>query len=194
MTKTFFIIPGFMQSAKDKELILKRYLIKKGHRAIVVSIDWKYKTMSDYIEEFKNFYIKEKTDTNFVLGFSYGAVIALMSANQLCPKKIFLCSLSPDFKEDLVKMKPWIKKMIGKKRIKDIENRSGIIVAKNLKIPSVIFYGEKEGISFPQLKLRCEETAKIAKNSKIIIVKDSPHDLNHPNYKESLKKELFSIL
>src|SRR5690606_37231643 len=95
---------------------------------------------------------KHKGRQNYVLGFSYGAVIALITANDLKPKKIFLCSLSPDFKEDSKNMKEWIKKLIGKNRYKDIQTRSGRKIAQELKVPSVIFYGEKEGKQYPKLK------------------------------------------
>lgn len=192
--KNIFIIPGFKEEVKsDQYLWLASFLKRKGLNVFMVPIHWSYKTMNNYISEFKIFYEKNKTQNNYVLGFSYGAVIALLTANDLKPNKIYLCSLSPDFKEDLSNMKKWLLKYIGKKRIKEIKNRSGEEIAKNLNIPSVIFYGEKEAEIYPQLKLRCEETAKLANNSKLIIVKNAPHRISDKEYEKALRQELEKV-
>lgn len=189
--KKVFIIPGFKQSASSKQFFwLKRYLVKKGFDVSVVSITWERRTMADYAKEFEDFYRKNALHDNYVLGFSYGAVIAFITANKLKPKKVFLCSLSPDFKEDIPHMKKWVLNYIGKKRIAEIAIRNGKRIARELTIPAVIFYGEKEGMQYPQMKIRCKETARLAKNAKVIIVKDAPHDTTHPNYKAAIKSEL----
>jgi pimeloyl-ACP methyl ester carboxylesterase len=143
--------------------------------------------MEDYVKEFKAFYEKHKTTENYVLGFSYGAVIALLSANDLRPKKIYLCSLSPDFKEDLPKMEPWMRRYVGKRRISEMKTRSGRKYARTLMVPSVIFYGEVEGRKFPALRKRCEEIASLAKESRLVTVKDAPHDIRHPEYQKAIK-------
>jgi hypothetical protein len=84
-------------------------------------------------------------------------------------------------------MTPWIKKYIGKRRIKDMATKSGKMLAQELTINTTIFYGEKEAKQFPQLKKRCEETARLARNAKLIVVKDSPHDIAHPNYVKKIE-------
>jgi hypothetical protein len=57
-------------------------------------------------------------------------------------------------------------------------------------VPPVIFYGEAEGKQYPQLKIRCEETAKLARRSKLIVVANSPHKITHPTYQAAIKAEL----
>jgi len=188
---TFFIIPGFKQKATDKQLVwLVNLLKERNFKVVAVPIKWDRRVMSNYIKDFQVIYNKEKTSINYVLGFSYGAVIVFSTASELEPKKIFLCSLSPDFKEDLNQMKPWIKRLVGKRRIEDINKRSAVKMAKELKIPVVIFYGEEEGKKFPALKKRAEETAKLATKAKLVIVESSPHLLNFPEYKKAIEKEL----
>ena len=188
--KKIFIIPGFKQKPTDKYFIwLKKFLVDQKFNAVMVPITWNRRTMSDYVSEFEGFYNKHKGDKNYILGFSYGAVITFITAEKLKPKKIFLCSLSSDFKEDVGHMSNFIKKYIGKRRILDCLTRSGKSIAKELTIPTVIFYGEKEGKQYPQLKKRCEGTAKLARNSKLVIVKNSPHDISHPNYMNAIKAE-----
>jgi dienelactone hydrolase len=189
--KTFFFIPGFGQKATDKKFSwLINFLKKNNFNVIKVPVEWKYKTMTDYVCDFEEFYNKNKTETNYILGFSYGAVITFLSASKLKPKKIYLCSLSPDFKEDLSGMKLWIKKLIGKRRIIEMKKNSGKIIAKNLLVPSVVFYGGTEGKIYPKLKIRCEETVKLAKNSKLIVIKKAPHDINYPEYMDAVKNEI----
>ena len=91
-------------------------MIAKGFTVSLVPITWERATMTDYAVEFESFYEKHKANDNYVLGFSYGAVIAFITANKLKPKKIYLCSLSSDFKEDVRSMKPRITKVYRKKK------------------------------------------------------------------------------
>jgi len=194
MKKTFFIVPGFYGEPTDNNFKwLSRFLKQKGFDVKIVPIKWRYLTMLEYSKQFVNYYKKHTSGKNYVLGFSYGAVIAFLTANELRPRKIFLCSLSPDFKEDLRAMKPWMRKYVGKKRIENIKTRSGVKIAKSLNIPSVIFYGEIEARQFPQLKIRCEQTGKLAAKSKVVVVKDAPHKIDHINYIASIQNELKSI-
>lgn len=188
--KKFFIIPGFKQKATDKQFVwLKKFLTRKCFDVSMVPITWNRRTMTDYAAEFENFYEDNKSGNDYFLGFSYGAVIAFITANKLKPKKIYLCSLSPDFKEDIINAKQWILDYIGKNRVADSLTRSGKKIAKELIIPAVVFYGEKEAEQFPQLKIRCEETVKLARRAKLVIVKKAPHDIAHPEYKEVIKAE-----
>ncbi len=189
--KTFFIVPGFKTQAKDKPYKwLVAFLQNKGLRVIKTPVSWNYQTLSKNATEFVEFFNAHKTKENYVLGFSYGAVITLLTANLLKPKMIYLCSLSPDFSEDSDSMEPWLKRYIGAKRYADTKTRSGKKMAKELLIPSVIFCGEKEGEEYPSLKNRCEETSRLAANSKLITVKNSPHQIDFPEYVEAIKKTL----
>jgi len=187
--KKIFLIPGFKQKPDNQSFRwLRQFLRGKGFAVEMVSITWSSRTMTEYILEFEKFYLKHKSDENYILGFSYGAVIALMAGERLSLKKLFLCSLSSDFKEDLPAMKMWIVRYLGKKRIAEIATRSGREVAKALTIPTVVMYGEEEGKQYPALKVRCEETVQLAKNAVLRIAKDSPHDISHPEYIRVIKR------
>lgn len=191
ITKKVFIIPGFKEQASDMQYQgLVSYVKSQGWVPIKVPVTWNYRTLNQNADDFIDFYNKNKSEKNYVLGFSYGSVIALMTANELIPDKIFLCSLSPDFKEDTKSMSSWIKKYIGKNRYKEALNRSGIKLAKELKVPATIFYGEIEGREYPSLKNRCEETALNAKKANLVVVKNTPHRIDTPEYILSLKNKL----
>lgn len=189
--KVFFLVPGFKEQASDPQYQwLVRHIKKAGWTVVKAPVEWDRTTISKNAQDFVLFFNAHKGQENHVLGFSYGAVIALLTANQLKPKKTYLCSLSPDFKEDTNSMPLWLKKYIGKKRLTDVETRSGRVFAKQLSAPSIIFYGEEEKRESPSLKRRCEETARYAKNSRLVVIKGAPHKIDHPQYMEALKKEL----
>ena len=189
MSKTIFLIPGFKTQISDAQYLwLVSYLESKKYTVHAVPIHWNNQTLSQNAAEFINFFASKKTKNNYLLGFPYGAVIAILTAEQVKPKKLILCSLSADFKEDTKAMPVWIRSYIGKRRFKDITTRSAVQLATSLKTETVILYGQQEGIDYPQLKKRCEETAKLAKNSKLIVVKNAPHDISFPAYQAAIKK------
>jgi pimeloyl-ACP methyl ester carboxylesterase len=142
------------------------------------------------VAQFSAFYIKNKGSKNYVLGFSYGAMIAAITAKDLRPDKLYLCSLSPYFEEDLPYLKKSWRKLDGKRRLKDFTLYNGKKVARSLKMRTVIFYGSTEARKYPRLEYRCEQTARLAPNAKLIVAEKAPHDLNHPIYLQALKKFL----
>jgi hypothetical protein len=191
MKKVFFVIPGFRMKASDSMFRwLTRYLEQLNHKVVGVPVKWNYHTLTKNAEEFEGFFSKNKGKENYILGFSYGAVLAFITANKLKPKKIYLCSLSPDFDEDRVYMKKWERNYIGKRRYEDTKTRRAKKLAKELIVPSVVFYGEEEGRKYPEMGIRAKETVRLAKNSKLIMVKGSKHDIANPEYQKAIKSAI----
>jgi pimeloyl-ACP methyl ester carboxylesterase len=189
--KTFFIISGFKtQVTKSEYEWLITYLEGKGVRVIKVPVKWNRHTLTENANEFISYFNAFKSKENYVLGFSYGAVITLLTANILKPKKVFLCSLSPAFKEDSESEDSSLIHYIGKKRFADLSTYYAKTLAKNLQIQSVVFYGEKEGDMYPKLKKRCEDTAQLAHNSRLVVVKDASHQIHFSTYQEAVKKAI----
>lgn len=172
---------------------LTTFAQKHGFNVVKVPVKWNRSVLTQNAKDFIDFYNKNKGKNNYVLGFSYGSVIALMTANMLHPKKIFLCSLSSDFKEDRITMDKNMVKYIGQRRFADTLTRSGRELARNLKISTVVLYGEVEGKQYPQLRKRCEETVRLAKSGKLVVVKGAPHKLDFPSYKEAIEQEILKI-
>jgi pimeloyl-ACP methyl ester carboxylesterase len=193
MTKTFFIIPGFKSQATDTAYRwLVSFLKKQKYSVKHVPITWDRCTVTQNAAEFLEYFEMHKTGENYVLGFSYGAVIALITAECTKPKELYLCSLSPDFAEDVEAMPKWLRTYIGKRRFADANTRSGIALAKALKVRTTIFYGEGEGVEYPPLKKRCENTAKLAQQATLVIVPDAPHKIDFPAYQEAIKAHIAS--
>jgi pimeloyl-ACP methyl ester carboxylesterase len=191
MTKTFFIIPGFKSQVTDDDYIwLVAYLKKQGYAVLGVPIQWNFRTVSENATEFLDYFNQHKSDHNYILGFSYGAVIALLTANQTNPETLYLCSLSPDFAEDAISMPEWIQGYIGKRRYRDMKTRSAQKLATELICKTILFYGEVEGKEFPALKNRSEETVKLTENAKLFMVKIAPHDIEHSEYQAAIRHEV----
>lgn len=193
--RTIFIISGFdiHKDATDIEhKSLRDGLSKSGYRVVPVAISWKQKTPSQYVEEFVKFYNKNRSDNNIVLGNSFGAVVTLLSAVKVKPNEIYLCSLSPFFKEDK-HTKPesyWIK-YFGKKRLDDLRSTSFNIIAKKISdegIKTIVIHGDKEYHTSPPLVKRCEDAAQQITGAKLIVLKDTPHNMSNPNYVQELMK------
>lgn len=181
--KTLFIIPGFTHHPGEQKYDkLKKYFEQKGFRVIVVPITWRWKVMSDYVKQFEQIYTKNRGNENIVLGFSFGAMIALISAKNLQPDRLILCSLSPYFKEDHKDLKWWWKGVVGVNRMTDFKKYSANALAKQVKAPTMMFYGSVEGIKHPMMKKRIVAVAKLIPGTKVIVVSEAPHDIGHPEY------------
>ncbi len=190
--KNLFIIPGFGDSFLNKSyeylLILAK---KKEYNIYGVPIDWKYKTLNEYTKQFETFYNKHKGKSNTVLGFSYGAAIAFITATYLKPDVLILCSLSQTFKEDfdaLNKHKVLIIKSIGKKRWISGNSFEARKIAEKITSKTTILYGELEAKHSPQLEKRSLETSTLIKNVTLIKIKDTPHIIDSIGYQKTLAK------
>ncbi|HLD97814.1 MAG TPA: hypothetical protein VI815_00650 [Candidatus Nanoarchaeia archaeon] len=181
--KILYIIPGFGHSKSNKNYLKISHLFPNT-KSIVININWKNKVFSDYINDTRKQFIHKKSDEVYLLGFSFGAIIALMLASKVKPKKLFLCSISPYFSEDIPKMKNSWKSWFGKKRIEDIKKYNFNKITKQIKSNTIILAGDKEG---KQLLLRSKEANKKIKNSKLIIIINGKHNLFQEEYLNALR-------
>ena len=76
-------------------------LKKDGYHPILVKIPWKKTTISENTTYFLEKYKKINTKKKYILGFSFGAMIAFIASTKVSPSGLILCSLSPYFKEDM---------------------------------------------------------------------------------------------
>lgn len=166
---------------------MRPFFSKLGFDVKIFAADWEYHVMSDYISDFKDFYNKNKGTKNYLLGFSYGAMIALLTAKYLQPDRLYLCSLSPYFKEDMSTLRQDWRKKTGMRRCSDFLNHNFKQATKNLSIPTVVLYGAEEGVKYPTLKKRCEAAHKTLVKSKLVVVKGAPHKIDHPEYIKAIQ-------
>lgn len=191
MRKTVYIIPGFTESTnlKSYQQIIKLFR-SKNFKVIPIKISWKNKVMSDYIKEFQKQIQSDKDEKIYLFGFSFGAMIALISAVKIKPKMIFLCSLSPYFREDLPLIKKSWKNIFGKKRIEDFQNFPFNKIAKNIKSKTILLVGEKE---VDLIKKRIKKAEQKIKNSKLFIIAGAKHDISQKIYLDKIKEIIKTI-
>jgi len=191
MSKVIYIIPGFTEkvSLKGYQQAIK-FFKSRNFKVIPIKISWKYKVMSDYVDEFFYQLSHKKSDDIYIFGFSFGAMIAFISAIKLKPKMLFLCSLSPYFKEDLKFLKKSWKNGVGKKRIEDLKNFSFQELAKDINCKTLLIVGEREP---KELHKRVKNAHKKIKRSELFVASGAKHEISQKEYIKKLH-EIISTL
>ena len=188
MNKVVYIIPGFRQNTKMKGYIeLIKFFKTKKFKVVPIKITWKHKVMSDYIKEFQTQLIHKKEDDVYLFGFSFGAMIAFISADKIKPKDLLLASLSPYFKEDLKYNPPAWSKYLGKKRMKDFENFSFNQLSKKINCQTYLFV---EGLKNKEILRRVKDAHKKIKKSELIIIENTKHDISQTEYLNKVKESI----
>jgi predicted alpha/beta hydrolase family esterase len=186
--KNVFIIPGFFSSTKNSEYTtIGNQFQKKGYHVVYVNITWEYRRISDWIEQFKSTYIKNKGSYNIVLGFSYGATVAYLACQTVTPDQLYLCSIVAYFLEDLPLIPQAEILDIGKRRYQDIRNCSFDSVAQKVQCKTSLFYGANEQ-SF--IKRRSNIAVKMLSNAKLVEIPNIGHQIAHPLYLEAINREV----
>lgn len=144
--KIVFIIPGFRQKPTQKAYRqIAKLLKKEGYSPVPITIPWKQTTISENTEYFLKKYSQVLAKKSkrikiklYILGFSFGAMIAFLASTKIKIAGLILCSLSPFFKEDLPKMtKDW--------RYYDFSQLHCKTLTKKIKAKKVMMlYGKKE--------------------------------------------------
>jgi len=148
--KIVFIIPGYRHNTSQKGYLkLVKILKTENFYSIKVNIPWRQSTIIQNMEFFLKTYKKNLKKIGkkevYLLGFSYGALIAFLAATEIKVSGLILCSLSPFFKEDLTKIKIRNLSILEKKRFENFSKLKSIILAKKIKAKKVMMiYGEKE--------------------------------------------------
>lgn len=164
--KAIFIIPGFNQLVTDKAYIeIAKILKKENYFPILVRIPWKNTTILENTKYFLKEYKSIKSKKKYILGFSFGAMIAFIASTKVRSTGLILCSLSPFFKEDLSKFKI-----------------SSISLAKKIKSKQILMmYGAQETRS---LIRRVTETFNhiSSANKFLISIYKTEHNLGTKRY------------
>lgn len=186
--KPVIVIPGFGESVEDSTYsAIKKKIENLGYSVALHQPQWKRNTIKKWLSDFKDFIKKFERMNPVVLGFSFGAYIAIISAKNFKFSKMILCSLSPYFKDDIKNLPLIAYKILGKKRIKDFGNYD---FPKDLNTPALFLVGDKDMNIV--IKRSLSAYKKYKGDKKIIKIKDAEHDLNNKNYIDEIKKTLSS--
>lgn len=168
---------GYKQVIK----IFKRRRIKP----VWVNIQWKYHTLTDYVDQFLSQYKPIANAKIYLFGFSFGAMTALIASPLIKPDKLYLCSLSPFFKEDLPTIKKTDGKALGKNRIRDLKTISFHTLAEQISCTTLLVAGDKES---GDILKRTHSAKKEIRKARFYMAKGATHDLNQPEYIRALHK------
>lgn len=179
-TRTIFIIPGFKHTPTTKAYKeLARMLKKDGYRPILVTLPWKQTTISQNTNLFLKKYKKITTRKKYILGFSFGAMVAFIASTKVNSSGLILCSLSPYFKEDLRSVK---KSYVSEIMKEDFATLHCKTLAKQVKAKQILMlYGALETRS---LKNRVTNAFdQIESTHKYLFqIKATEHDLGDKRY------------
>lgn len=179
-----FIIPGYGCSADETEFkLIGKMFIKKGIEPIYVNIPWKRTTISQNVEYFLENYAHVDAQEKYILGHSFGAVIAFIASTKMVINLQILCSLSPYFAEDIPK-KSW-KLIIGKKRSNDLLNISSAELVHKTTTKTFMIMGSKEHPILQSCVHRIYDSLSIEKQ--LLIVQGAKHDIANEKYLEAIK-------
>lgn len=193
MAKVVYFIPGFEHIVEEDRYAGAVKLLKEnGFTVLPVEITWKYKAMSDYVNQFLLQYNQHKdTDDVYLFGFSFGAVISFIASSQINPKMQFLCSLSPYFKEDLPLIKESWKEYLGKNRIRDFEKISFDEISQKVDCKTYIFAGNCEG---PEVAWRAKSAQEQIRNSELFMIDGAKHDISQEVYEDKLREVIIKTV
>lgn len=188
MKKIIYLIPGFGEShIKEKgwSKVAKLFEVN-GFNPVHITIDWDKTTpssFSDYTKEFLQQFKKPKNTEVYVLGFSFGAIIAFLTATKTKPTALILCSLSPFFKEDLVKFKPtWMR--WWRKHFIESDYVFNDLVSKVTTRTYLIV----EDIDAKEIMHRARDAKRKLPNASLIVARGAKHRIIQKEYMTALER------
>jgi len=185
--KPIFIIPGFRHSPKNKAYKeIAKILRREGYYPVLMNIQWRQTTISQNVENFVKKFKKNTSRKKYILGFSFGAMIAFIASTKVSASGVVLCSLSPYFKEDLLKLNKNLLSSISVKRYNDFSNLHCEYIAKQIKVKQIhMLYGAREARSL--IKRVTETYDQITSVNKYLIrIKKADHDMGHKRYLDKI--------
>lgn len=186
-SKVFFIIPGYKHKPENKAYReIAKALRKQGYHPVNIKIRWKKSTISENTRYFLQKFNQIKSRKKYILGFSFGAIIAFLASTKVRSSGVILCSLSPYFKQDLSSTNLYLGSPLRKQRFLDFSKLQNRILAKKIRTKNVIMlYGSKEEKS---LRKRVNDTYKyiMSKNKHLISIEKTEHNIGDRRYLETI--------
>lgn len=181
--KTIFVIPGFRQQTTSKAYKkISKILRDEGYCPILISIPWRNSTISQNTNYFLKAYKKVNTRKKYILGFSYGAMIAFIASTRVSTSGLILCSLSPYFNEDVSKFDNKAVSSLMEERYRDFSKLHYATLAKKIKAKQVLMlYGKQEARTL--IKRVVESFDEIeSPHKRLIPIKKAEHNIADKRY------------
>ncbi|MCL4418739.1 hypothetical protein M1146_01400 [Patescibacteria group bacterium] len=192
--KTIFIIPGFAQRPTNKAYKeIARILKSEGYFPVLVTIPWRKSTISQNSEYFLKVYKKIKARKKYILGFSYGAMIAFIASTKVSTSGLILCSLSPYFKEDIPKTNK-NQSLIMTARYDAFSKLHCAVLAKKIKARRILMlYGAQE--AKPLIRRVTDAFDQISTEKKHLIrISETKHEIGDKRYLNTIHQATRELL
>ncbi|MFA6094741.1 MAG: hypothetical protein WC757_02530 [Candidatus Paceibacterota bacterium] len=193
MKKIAYIIPGYGESHLKQRGYNKvaKFFEARGVTPIHVEIGWgrnKPERFSEYAEQFLKQYKKQKGVETYILGFSYGATLAFLTAHKTKPKAFIFCSLSPYFEEDLIHLKPswvkWFRKSFTE------SDYSFTKLALKIKTRTYLIAGDDEG---KEVMSRAKDAKRKLCDSSLAIARGAKHKIGQEEYLKTIRRVISKL-
>ena len=181
-----YIIPGFGESPKSSgyKTIIKE-AFDAGYEPVPVPIKWERSVFSDWLKTFEEVYSQYPGRKSSVLGFSFGAMIAAVSAKKHTFESIFFCSISPYFKDNLEKIPKTSLSWLGKRRVDDFKKYS---FPRDVNTKALFIMGNED---WPYgLEVIKKRESQWRGSSSLILIDGVAHDISDPKYLKVVKEVL----
>ncbi len=181
----------FLLAEKGEEVYYKPLieLCKRNNVSVeVISYLWKYSTQKQVAEKVA---LKLRDSNSIILGFSLGALVALLSVAKtgLKYKHLILCSTTPLFFG--TNFPKNVKEHLGKKRVQEAINTKILDLVKSINnTPVTVLVGENEDKEI--IRQNTALSNKISK-SYFINIKNTGHDIYAPEYLKEINSVLLKI-
>lgn len=183
--KLLYILPGFGESISDDGYsAITNYAKKQGYSVKPVQLKWKYRTATNWLKEFREV-VGKYGEAAEVLGFSFGAYIAVLAAREFNFAKLHICSLSPYFKDDLPSLPKLAHTILKARRMKDFTKYD---FPKKIGIETIFYVGDED---MPIVKKRVKDAFTTwTGKKKLVLVQGVGHTIEAPQYLSAIYKEL----
>lgn len=191
--KTVLFSPGYMEDidTRDYRAVLKT-IEDSGYDVKFIPIVWKRTTIDDWVAQLEDVYHQYDPQDVILAGFSYGSMTSFVVAAHENPAELWLFSLSPYFREDMINAQfrdKWLHN-VGKHRTEAFLQTSFDTLAQDILCPVKIFIGSKEIERYPTMELRALNARRKLNRAEYIIVPDATHDVALPEYRQAIKEAI----
>lgn len=193
MQRIIYIVPGYQESpiTHPGYRKLAKLAASYGFSPVHVEIDWhkeKPASFAGYAKQFLKQFKKKRGVQIYVLGFSYGATIAFLTATKTKPAGLILCSLSPYFVEDQKNLEPGWRKFWQENFINS--NYEFKQLAPKISWPTYLIVGSEEHHS---LLTRARSARRQLKASTLTIAKGARHRIGQKEYLRTIEEVIATI-
>ncbi len=186
MKRALYIIPGYGESTKNKAYQeIRKIAMTKSYRVFGINIDWKRTGIIDWQNEALRIMANKYEAGGVILGFSFGAMVSLYLAREFSFHKVYLCSLSPYFAEDLDLIPASSRKFFGTRRIQQF-SRNSFRTPQECSA-SFMVGSEEWPVAIDLIKKRYKQWPG---RKKILVIPGADHDISDARYLRAIARSL----